>query len=84
MTNVEKLGKLLNTRMKTVSRAAAGIGFELGVMKGSSLSTDSFQDVIPKGDYMVNEDIKDLKSGNRVLVVWCGNEPVVVCKIKSS
>ena len=65
-----------------------------------SLTTDSLKTAIPKGDYMVNimlaskpyaggeyimpDSYRALKGGDRVLVAWCGNEPVVVSIVVSS
>ncbi len=84
MTNIEKLGMLLNGRMCDLSQAGSPLFLELGTIKGTSLLADSFQDVIPAGSYMINAGIRKITSGDRVLVAWCGAEPIVVCRLKSS
>lgn len=35
-------------------------------------------------DHRLPEDFRGLKAGDRVLVAWCGNEPVVVAIVVSS
>ena len=93
-SNVRRLGDTLAERMKKTSAAAIRTTMELGTIGGNlSLTTDSLPTPIPKGDYMTDimlaggSDItttRSLQSGDRVLVAWCGNEPVVVAVVCSS
>ena len=110
MNNLERLGHTLDGRMKKTSGAAVQICVELGQINGNmSLTTDSLQSSIPKGDYMIDlalasksyrtdkakiddkehdhalpDSIRGVQAGDRVLVAWCGNEPVVVAIVVSS
>lgn len=127
-TNMQKLGKVLSDRMKQTSNAAVPTTIELGIINSNlSLTPDSLQAAIPKGDYMVNlmltgsrntseeshshsdgahgghesgngahshsggshshalpSAYRGLQAGDRVLLVWCGSEPVVVAIVTSS
>ena len=132
-SNMKRLSKTLANRMKATSREAVPTTIELGKINDNlSLTTDSLQGAIPKGDYMVNlmlasstyrtsieththdggshghsggdhshsggshthnggdhdhrlpEDFRLLEPGDRVLVAWCGNEPVVIAIVVSS
>ena len=126
--NMQKLGATLSNRMKRTSREAVPTTIELGVVNANlSITTESLQAAIPKGDYMVNLALtggrststeshihqggthvghdggtgehahvdgshshqlpgafRGLQAGDRVLVAWCGNEPVVIAIVTSS
>lgn len=101
--NIKRLGNVLSGRMKATSKAFTTVPIELGtVNKNLSITTDSLQATIPKGDYMVNlaltggtisgddhsHDLptafRGLRAGDRILVAWCGYEPVVVAIVVSS
>jgi hypothetical protein len=133
MNNMQRLGNVLASRMKTTSAAAVPMTIELGTINSNlSLTTDSLPTPIPKGDYMINimlasdtyrtsseshshsggshshsggdhshsggshshsggdhdhalpDVFRALKAGDRVLVAWCGNEPVVIAIVVSS
>lgn len=129
MNNKERLGDVLDGRMKKTSSAAVPTSMELGTINNNmSLSTDSLQSPIPKGDYMIDirlkcntydtsktahthsggthggheggsgdhshsdgehthrlpEEFRPVQAGDRVLVAWCGNEPIVVAVVVSS
>lgn len=119
MNNKERLGSVLDGRMKETSGAAVPTAIELGTINGNlSLTTDSLQSPIPKGEYMIDarlasnsyetssaahthsggshshsggehshqlpEVFRALNAGDRVLVAWCGNEPVVIAIVVSS
>ena len=133
MKNIQRLGDVLASRMKTTSAAAVPTTIELGTINGNlSLTTDSLPTPIPKGDYMINlmlagssyrtssethshsggdhshsggdhshsggnhshsggnhshelpSVFRSLKAGDRVMVAWCGNEPVVIAVVVSS
>lgn len=116
--NIQKLGQTLANRMKQTSNAAVPTTLELGIVNANmSITTDSLQAAIPKGDYMVNlmltggrststeshthsgsdhshsggahshdlpSAFRGLRAGDRILVAWCGNEPVVIAVVVSS
>lgn len=133
MNNKERLGSVLDGRMKTTSGAAVPTTIELGIINSNlSLTTDSLQSPIPKGEYMIDarlssgsyetssaththsggshshsdsshshsggdhshsggshahrlpEVFRGLSAGDRVLVAWCGNEPIVIAVVVSS
>ena len=83
---INKLARVLAQRMG--EHSASPQDFELGqITKNGSLVTDTFKVPVPKQDYVLNhlllgEDNK-LKSGDRVLVVWVHDTPVVICVIAS-
>lgn len=97
-SNIQRLGNILAGRMKKTANAAVPTTLELGTIgSGLSLTTDSLRALIPKGEYMVNlmltttdgtstlpDTFRGLKNGDRVLVAWCGNEPVVIAIVVSS
>lgn len=104
--NVQKLGTILEDRMKGTAKGATTVTAELGTInRNKSLSVDSVKKAIPKGSYMVNIALasssykttsvsnhshglpsvfRGLKAGDRVLVVWCGFEPIVVAIVAKS
>lgn len=126
--NMQRLGATLSNRMKRTADGAVPTTIELGVVNPNlSITTDSLQEPIPKGDYMVNimltgsrnisggshshdggshdghetedgthshsggshshelpDSFRGLQAGDRVLVAWCGNEPVVIAIVVSS
>ena len=99
-SNMQRFGNTLTNQMKKTSAAAIPTTLELGTIGSNlSLSVDGLPTPIPKGDYMINTmlaggfyatgsdtqiQLPGLKSGDRVLVAWCGNEPVVVAVVCSS
>lgn len=128
-SNIQRLGTTLANRMKQTSRATARVTMELGAVNSDlSITTDSLQANIPKGEYMINLMLTDsggrtsteshthnegthdghaegdgghehsggdhshqlppayrgLRAGDRILVAWCGNEPVVIAIVASS
>ena len=98
--NMQRLGSTLSRRMKATAGAAVPTTLELGsIGSNMSLITDSLRATIPRGQYMVNlmltgyktvdgkdlpASLRSLSSGDRVLVAWCGNEPVVIAIVTSS
>ena len=90
--NTKRLAKLLSDRMKETSKAAVRTTIELGLFNNDrSITPDSLRDRIPKGEYMINsvlttvdshsEKLFPLKGGDRILIAWCGDEPVVIAKV---
>ena len=126
--NMQRLGAVFSNRMKKTAAGAVPTGIELGIVNSNlSITTDSLQADIPKGDYMVNLMLtgstsisggahghsggshdghetgtgdhshsggshshelpgafRGLRAGDRVLVAWCGKEPVVIAIVVSS
>lgn len=125
--NMQRLGATLSNRMKKTAAGAVPVTIELGIVNSNlSITTDSLQAPIPKGDYMVNlmltgsfytsteshtheggshsqysgsgyhshsdgehkhkmpVEYRKLEAGDRILVAWCGNEPVVIAIVTSS
>ena len=125
--NTQRLGATLSNRMKKTANGAVTNTIELGVVNSNlSITMDSLQAAIPKGDYMVNlmltgsrntsteshthsggehgqysgngshshndgehshelpSGFRTLSPGDRVLVAWCGTEPVVIAIVTSS
>ena len=77
-TGINKLANVLNRRMKHADERPRSIDF--GEIQGNgSLLTNTFPVPIPKGQYSVslNSDV-EIKSGDRVVVSWIGNEAVVI------
>lgn len=70
--------------MKKTAGAAVTVSTELGLINDNmSMTPDSLQADIPQGDYMITQDL-EVAAGDRVLVAWCGDEPVVVAVVVSS
>ncbi len=125
--NMQRLSATLSNRMKRTANGAVPTTIELGVVNSDlSITTDSLQAAIPKGDYMVNlmltgsfytsteshthsggahaqytgsgshthsggehshklpDSFRGLRAGDRILVAWCGNDPVVIAIVASS
>lgn len=89
-SNIERLGNVISGRMKKTAAGAVTTTLELGTINSNlSLSPDGLGTPIPKGDYMIPWNLasgqeRTLKPGDRVLVAWCGNEPVVISIVVSS
>ena len=106
-TSSSRLASTLQTRMKDLISAGSSISVELGRIDANGLRVDSFPKIIPKGSYMIADNLtkcetctacpehfpgkegacgkkKKLTPGTRVLVVWAGDEAVVVDIVKSS
>ena len=80
--NAQKLGALLAQRMRQTAQANTPMGVELGsILDGSlTLRPDGLAADIPRREYSTLGE-PELEAGDRVLVAWCGNEPVVLGKI---
>lgn len=75
--NIQRLGETLSKRMLKTANAAVGIYTELGTINENlSLSPDSLQVAIPEGEYLLMPGVRP-KENDRVLIAWCGNEPVI-------
>ena len=77
-SNIQRLGETLAARMSKTAKATAGIAVELATINDNmSMTPDSLQVAIPEGEYMhIQGD--QLQAGDRVLLAWCGSEPVVI------
>lgn len=87
MKNVERLGNLLKSEMKQTAKGNKDIFTELGtIQKNKSLKISSVRNPIPAGQYMVTRAAKEegLSSGDRVVVIWVGFEPIVLDVVSSS
>lgn len=80
MNNIQRLGDTLSKRMAKTARAAVGVYTDFGTINYNlSLTPDSLNVPIPQGDYLLAEGAAP-KSDDRVLIAWCGNEPIVLGK----
>lgn len=80
-SNIEKLGETLQGRMHTVRKSKSATLIELGSLVGEKiLKPDTSPGPIPQGEYSLCSSGK-VKAGDRVLIVWCGDEPVIIDKI---
>ena len=85
MNNIERLGELLSNQMKRTVDGNASVTAELGTIGDhKSLKVTSIRNSIPKGQYMLTKSAKNVSTGDRVLVIWVGYEPVVVDIVSSS
>ena len=76
--NIQRLGETLAKRMTRTANAAVQITTELAMINDNmSMTPDSLQVAIPEGDYLKLQGLS-LNAGDRVLIAWCGNEPVVL------
>ena len=74
------LARVLDSRMK--ERGDSPLVIDYGrIKKNGSLVTNSFNVPIPKDDFMVCSS-SDVKKGDRVLVVWVQDDPVVIDRLK--
>lgn len=76
--NVEWLGNVLMTRMSKTSEDAINVATEMGTINDNmTLTPDSLQADIPQGDYLIQAG-QQLSPGDRVLMAWCQEEPVII------
>lgn len=84
MNNIQRLGNTLSGRMKKTANAAVPVSIELGVINSNlSLTPDSIDADIAQGEYLICSGL-DLEDGDRVLIAWAGNEPVVIAVVTES
>ena len=77
---ISRLARVLDNRMK--ERGESPLMIDYGrIKKNGSLVTNSFNVPIPKDDYMVCASA-DVEKGDRVLVVWVQDDPVVIDRLK--
>lgn len=75
--NIQRLGDTLVRRMEKTANAAVGTYTEMGTINyNMSLTPDSLGVPIPEGDYLIISG-QTLTAGDRVLISWCGNDPVI-------
>lgn len=75
--NIQRLGETLATRMTKTANAAVTIATELGTINyNKTLTPDSLNVSIPEGDYLIVQGMKP-QPGDRVMIAWCGNDPVI-------
>lgn len=77
---ISRLARVLDNRMK--ERGDTPLIIDYGrINKNGSLVTNSFKIPIPKNDYMVCAS-SNVNKGDRVLVVWVQDDPVVIDRLK--
>ena len=78
--NIEKLGNVIMEQILTVNRSNSKTVMELGnINSAMALVPDHSPGPIPEGEYTVCRNAaSSIKKDARVLVAWCGGEPVVV------
>jgi hypothetical protein len=78
--NIEKLGNVIMEQILTVNRSNSKTVMEFGSINSAmALMPDHSPGPIPEGEYTVSRNaVPAIKKGARVLVAWCGGEPVVV------
>lgn len=87
MNNIDRLGDLIAGQIKKTIAGNASIITELGQIKANNaLQVSSLKNYIPKGQYMVTRTAREngLSAGDRVIVIWVGNEPIVIDVVSSS
>ena len=87
MNNIDRLGDLIAGQIKKTIVGNASIITELGQIKANNaLQVSSLKNYIPKGQYMVARTAREngLSAGDRVIVIWVGNEPIVIDVVSSS
>ncbi|MCI9641057.1 hypothetical protein [Emergencia sp. 1XD21-10] len=88
-SNIEKLGETLQGRMRSVKQSGSSTLLELAeIGSGGALLPDVSPGPIPAGEYSICRAVsgkvtadfryEKLKAGDRVLLCWCGREPVVI------
>lgn len=76
--NIQRLGETLAARMKKTAKAAVNIVTEYGTInQNMTLTPDSLQVEIPRGDYMITSG-QNPQPGQRVTIAWVGNDPVII------
>lgn len=76
--NVQWLGNVLITRMSKTADDAISVATEMGLINNNmSLTPDSLQVDIPQGDYLIQAGQK-VSPGDRVLLAWCQEDPVII------
>lgn len=94
MKYIIELGELLNRHIQKIQSYNTFSFLEFGHINDNlSLTADSLKDEIPKGEYLVSfrlqkkecicheatcKCIYDIKSGDRVLIAWVGNSPIIL------
>lgn len=82
---VNKLARVINGRINRNMEMPLALDFGV-IRKGYALKINTFKVPIPKGDYMVSKALagkegQTVKPGDRVLVAWVQDMPVVVCTV---
>jgi len=82
--NIEKLGNVIMGQIVRVNRSNSRTVMDLGSVNSAlSLVPDHSPGPIPDGEYTVCRNAAPaLKKGARVLIAWCGGEPVVIDAVR--
>lgn len=94
MKYIIELGELLNHRIQQIQHYNKFSFLEFGCINDDfSLTADSLKDTIPKDEYLISSNLQKkectyheticecmcgIKSGDRVLIAWVGNSPVIL------
>ena len=91
MNNLERLGNTLAKEMRKTVRSGKGLTMDLGrivkVRRNGvwvyDLISDSLRQTIPQGSYSVLNGAA-FSGGERVVIAWVDNEPVVLGQLVST
>ena len=76
--NQEWLGNVLMERMSKTAQDAINVATEMGTINDNmTLTPDSLQADIPQGDYLIQAG-QTVRPGDRVLIAWCQEDPVII------
>lgn len=83
--STDRLVAALTHRMQQTSRAGQPMGLDLGQItdRKLTLTTDRIRSPIPRGSYSTLGPLS-LEAGDRVVVAWVGNEPIVLGRLVST
>lgn len=81
-SEIEKLGMTINKRMQRVAKGNSSIVAEIGVINAAgNLKVPTLQNTIPKSDCVTIKGA-EISPGASVLVIWVGNDPIIVGEIE--
>lgn len=85
MNNMEKLAGLMVHQMRSVAGAQQPMLLDRGriIDRKLTLVTDGLRSNIPRGSYSTLGSMT-LYPGDRVVVAWLGNEPVILGRLVST
>lgn len=76
---INRLANVISHRVKREREGNSETINDLGTIKDNGhLQTDSFPVEIAKKDYLLTKHIKDLSPGDRVVVMWVSDIPIIV------
>ena len=76
-----RLAQILSKRMHSTSAYHSNVSVEQGlVIAGHKLRMDNLNVTVPRGEYKTADGL-ELSVGDRVVVSWTSDDPVVVAKM---